>query len=549
MQLAWDTRIQRRVAIKCIQLKEEELDRAVIPGLDEARTAAMLTDASIVGVYDFEVQDNTAFLIMEYIDGLTLTELLGIYGNELSLDVIAAVFSSIAHALEIAHENQVLHLDIKPDNILINRQGQVKVTDFGMARLSDTAGYGSAGGGTIGYMPLEQMRQEALDARCDEWALASVTYEMLVGENPFLAPNLEAAEKTMENAEIVLPSLCKDGLASEADDVVFFALDPDREERYRSVADFAKEMERYLGSPVKGQRELAVLIGQAADDFEDEEIVEHTSFLDRADERTLMIFGRIWSLFSVGLLSFVAFANMPFTGGITDPIVWGTVGLSAVAALLKPHLGAILGLYALGVSLLLNQAYVVGILLLIATTFWWFFVGRRGDSQANTALSPVLFGTFGLNQVSPMLIGFCLDTKETLINTLMAFFLAIVFAAFGSHSLFGWQPLAYWNFETVDVQSAVITILGQPATWIMLVGWMAAAVLVRVFCLRYTRLFAFFGILLATAMLLAACALGAYIETGSWIPEWQVTVATIGAGTLMSVSCIFGVPLRTPHQS
>ena len=79
----------------------------------------------------------------------------------------------------------MLHLDIKPANVLINRQGEVNVTDFGLATLADANGTGRAGGGTIGYMPPEQMRSEALDARCDEWALASLTYEMLVGDNPF----------------------------------------------------------------------------------------------------------------------------------------------------------------------------------------------------------------------------------------------------------------------------------------------------------------------------------------------------------------------------
>ena len=152
-----------------------------IPGLDEARTAAMLSDPNIVAVYDFEIQDSTAYLIMEYVEGMTLTELLRDHDAELTLDIVAAVFDGVAHALEVAHENGVLHLDIKPDNILINHAGQVKVTDFGLATLADASGFGPAGGGTIGYMPLEQMRQENLDARCDEWALASVTYEMLAG--------------------------------------------------------------------------------------------------------------------------------------------------------------------------------------------------------------------------------------------------------------------------------------------------------------------------------------------------------------------------------
>jgi serine/threonine protein kinase len=118
--------------------------------------------------------------------------------------------------------------------------------DFGMARLSSAQGYDPAAGGTIGYMPPEQMMRETLDVRCDEWALASLTYEMISGGNPFLARDLSAAIDAIENAEIVLPSLCMQGLSAGADDVLFFALDPDRFERYDTVEDFSEEMDRFL---------------------------------------------------------------------------------------------------------------------------------------------------------------------------------------------------------------------------------------------------------------------------------------------------------------
>ena len=234
----------------------------------------MLMDPNIVTVYDFEVQGQTAYLIMEYIEGITLTELLRDYADYLTPDMAAAVFGSVAHALEVAHENQVLHLDIKPDNVLVNRQGQVKVTDFGLATLADAGGFGAAGGGTIGYMPLEQMRGMSLDARCDEWALAAVTYEMLAGENPFLAPDLARAESAIEDAELVLPSLCWDELDPAADDVVFYALDPDREQRYDNVTTLAEEMDG-SGDPGQAYRELAVIVGDAQgdDDGEEEEEV------------------------------------------------------------------------------------------------------------------------------------------------------------------------------------------------------------------------------------------------------------------------------------
>ena len=96
--------------------------------------------------------------------------------------------------------------------------------------------------------------------------VASLTYEMLAGENPFLAPDLERAEAVIEDAELVLPSLCWDELDPAVDDVIFFALDPDREERYATVADFAEELEPFLGDPKRGVRELSVIVGHADDE-------------------------------------------------------------------------------------------------------------------------------------------------------------------------------------------------------------------------------------------------------------------------------------------
>ncbi len=247
-----------------------------LPGLDEARTAAMLSDPHIVTVYDFEIRDRYAYLIMEYVEGITLTRLLYDYADFLTLDMVTAVFDAMSGALIVAHKAGVLHLDIKPDNIIINPQGQAKVTDFGLATLADASGAGTTGGGTIGYMPLEQMRREHLDVRTDEWSLAAVLYEMLTGDNPFRAESLDEAEAAIENAELVLPSLCWDNLDEQIDDVLFYALDPEREERYATVADFAEEADKFLGDEFRGRDQLALVVADAlgfggSDDADEEE--------------------------------------------------------------------------------------------------------------------------------------------------------------------------------------------------------------------------------------------------------------------------------------
>ena len=298
VMVAKDPRIQRKVAIKAIPLTETDALRAAlpgadavagsaaithglssedlpddqdvqalahIPGLDEARTAAMLSVPHIVTVYDVEVRGQTAYLVMVYIEGITLSKLMRDYVDYVTLDMITAVFDAVAGALKKAHAHRVLHLDIKPDNILINREGQVKVTDFGLATLVDASGVGTTGGGTIGYMPLEQMRREELDVRTDEWSLASVAYEMLVGSNPFTAPDLAHAEQAIVDAELVLPSLCWDGLDESLDDVLFYALAPEKEDRYESVFDFQEEADKFLGDAEEGVTQLKYVVADALD--------------------------------------------------------------------------------------------------------------------------------------------------------------------------------------------------------------------------------------------------------------------------------------------
>ena len=532
-----------------------------IPGLDEARTAAMLTDPNIVTVYDFEVQGQTAYLIMEYIEGITLTELLRDYADYLTLDMAAAVFGSVAHALEVAHENQVLHLDIKPDNVLINRQGQVKVTDFGLATLADAGGFGAAGGGTIGYMPLEQMRGVSLDARCDEWALASVTYEMLAGENPFLAPDLARAESAIEDAELVLPSLCWDELDPAADDVVFYALDPDREQRYDNVTDFAEEMEKFLGDPRTGHRELAVIVGDAQgdDEAEEEERAPHpprpprVPLRERITRRQAAVAARIVGAAGSGAVAFVALANLPRIGGLegifglAGPallLFWGLFALIALAGALKPHLGALLAYFALAAALIAQGAPAAGCVLLAATAVWWYFAGRLGNAAANATFAVPLAGAVGGNQLAPVAAGFFLPPARALGTTAFALLVAALLASFGSGNLLGWDAFARWDFAGTDVQANLGALLLQPATWCVAVSWLAAAAVLSACRCRLSRILAVLGIVLAAAALVAGICAAAWLASGqlTWMPSVAAIASTAAAVAVLVVASYLEPP-------
>ena len=487
-----------------------------IPGLDEARTAAMLSDPSIVAVYDFEIQDSTAYLIMEYVEGITLTELLRDHDDRLTLDAVAAVFDAVAHALEVAHENGVLHLDIKPDNILINASGQVKVTDFGLATLADAQGYGVAGGGTIGYMPLEQMRQENLDARCDEWALASVTYEMLAGENPFLAPNLFQAQEAIEDGELVLPSLCWDNLDPAADDPIFYALDPEREERYETVADFAEELSPFLGDPAKGRAELADIVAGPEEEEEPEPQPREPGIplRDRITPELLFFGSHVCGAAGSALLAFLSLQNISQTEGFANPLFWGLLLLVTLAGALRPHLGALLGFVSLSAMLVMCGVPAAGCVLLAGAGVWWWYLGRAGDATANAALATPLAGAIGLGPLGPLAAGFALRPVAAMATAAFQVLCGFMLAGLGSASFMGWDVLATWHFSTTAFASdAVIdrmaAMLLEPGTWIMAASWVLAAGACALLRWRPTRLFASFGVLTGAAVLVAGFVLAA----------------------------------------
>lgn len=282
--LAYDTKMQRKVAIKCMPIKSDSahlgatgrissvpdasilLDRIPAnrlqkyPGISEARCAAMLRHANIATVYDFDIYNNEALIISEHVDGLNLEQLIDIlYDNQthLDIDAITYIFKCVSDAIIFAHENQVLHLDIKPANILIDVYGEVKVVDFGLATYSSANGYSSAIGGTVGYMPPEQIQQQNPDERCDEWALASVLYELLTLYNPFLAQDLKRALKAIDGAVIDMPSSVRHDVCAEIDSVLMYALQPNREDRYDTVLDFSEEALAFLGDANAGKAVLA----------------------------------------------------------------------------------------------------------------------------------------------------------------------------------------------------------------------------------------------------------------------------------------------------
>ena len=519
---------------------------AHLPGLDEARTAAMLSDPRIVTVYDFEVRGRMAYLIMEYVEGITLTQLLADYADYITLDMVTAVFDAMAGALSVAHAGGVLHLDIKPDNIIVNLQGQAKVTDFGLATLADASGAGTTGGGTIGYMPLEQIRREHLDARSDEWSLASVTYEMLTGDNPFRVTGLDKAQSAIEDAELILPSLCWDNVDEQIDDVVFYALDPNREERYATVADFAEELDKFLGNAENGRTQLALVVAdalgvasreqeedleeyaeepaqraagffarlfgrrepQGEDDFAYDDYLDENErsahgrngerssrdglqggyppLVERINPDTLSVLARCFAAVASGFVTFLALSNLPFvpSGFGVGAVFFIALGVIVVAAIaaILPSAGSLVAFALLGISLIACGHFVVGGVLVVVAALWWFFIGREGMASANVSLTMPLAGSIGAGSIVPFVAGAALPVLPAIATVAFAIVQAFVLGALGSDALFGWDAVAHWSFSRVNVSANAVAMLQQPSTWLMAASWVVATAVVSWTC-------------------------------------------------------------------
>ena len=536
---------------------EDELDLFEhIPGLEEARSVAKLSDTNIVTVYDCAVEGSSAYVIMEYVEGKTLAQIIDEVDDDITLDVVAAVFSAVSHALEVAHGEHTLHLDIKPENVIVNGKGQAKVADFGLAALMDATGSGTTGGGTIGYMPLEQMRQEPLDVRTDEWALASLTYEMLTGSNPFFADDLDAAEEAIEEAELVLPSLCWDELDAEADEVMFAALDPDMDERYEDVAAFSAALSPYLGNAKKGKRVLADIVNGKMEEpaaEEPERVWEPLPpLVDRLGLRGAAIVGRIVAAAAVALLAAAGMANLHLTSGsamglATDaPIAYGVViAVCALVAVIRPSIGVLFGYGAFVVGLAGAGAWVPAVLLTAATGAWWYFVGRRGTAQAVSALMQPLFGSVGFAAASPVTCGVLLPVLQSVITAAFAFASALIMAGCGSVDIMNWDAVMHLGFSS-NPAAGCLAVASQPATWVIGASWIAAAGLYSLLCVRGTRAFDIAGSVVAAAVLMLGACAAAHLASfgGSWLPAPAALLGALVPGVLGILAAVMSIPDR-----
>jgi len=253
--LARDLLLDRPVALKVL-FPEFATDRSFVERFRrEARSAASLNHPNIVSIYDWGEEEGTYFIVMEYVDGLTLRDLCRRQGP-LMASRAAEIGADIAAALQFAHVGDVIHRDVKPGNVLITTS-QVKVTDFGIARAGDPAESLTQAGavmGTATYFSPEQAQGHVVDNRTDVYSLGVVLYEMVAGRPPFTGDNPVSIAYQHVREDPIPPSEHNPDVPPVFDDIVAKAMAKNRANRYSSADDLRADLLRFTqGHAVSAQ--------------------------------------------------------------------------------------------------------------------------------------------------------------------------------------------------------------------------------------------------------------------------------------------------------
>ncbi|PYS45141.1 MAG: hypothetical protein DMF71_01045 [Acidobacteria bacterium] len=264
--LAHDTKLERKVAIKMLLAKSIDDAHARKRLFREARAAATLDHPNICAIHEVNEDGDCLFIVMQYVEGKTLASRLA--GSRLGPDEVIDVGAQVAEALSEAHGRGVIHRDIKPQNVIITPRGQVKVLDFGLARVTPTEQTTDPEGktvtqltdegyivGTVAYMSPEQLKGQPVDARSDLFSLGVMLYECAAGRPPFTGNSkIEISSKVLQ-VEPRKPSELNPGIPQGLEKIILKAMAKEVGDRYQTADEVLQDLRR-LRASLSGATEM-----------------------------------------------------------------------------------------------------------------------------------------------------------------------------------------------------------------------------------------------------------------------------------------------------
>ncbi|MDF2936530.1 MAG: pknB [Paenibacillaceae bacterium] len=257
---AQDLLLNRYVAVKVLRQQYVHDEEFVRRFRREAQSAASLSHPNVVSMYDVGQEGENHFIVMEYVEGMTLNDLIR-EKSPLQVEDALHIATQICDALEHAHHNQIIHRDIKPHNILIGKNGRIKVTDFGIARATTSSTITQTGSviGSVHYFSPEHAKGTSTGAKSDLYSLGIVLYQMLTGKLPFLgeSPISVALKHLQENVEE--PRKVNPLIPQSVENIILKAMRKNPDERYQSAADMLLDLETALDPKRRNEPKLTFL--------------------------------------------------------------------------------------------------------------------------------------------------------------------------------------------------------------------------------------------------------------------------------------------------
>ena len=260
---AHDTKLERTVALKFLSADLTANPQTKSRFIQEARAASRLDHPNISVIHEIgDTDDGRSFICMGYYDGETLEE--RIERDPPDIETSVSIALQIAKGLQSAHKSGIVHRDIKPANIMITSGAEVKIVDFGLAKLMSESGITETGRsvGTLAYMSPEQLQGKKIDTRTDLYSLGVLLYEMITGQRPFAEEHYAALMYSIVNVDPPPPSLINPSVPKELDQIVLQLISKNPDQRYKSASAVVEKLNHYLSEKkVPFHKNRAGLIG------------------------------------------------------------------------------------------------------------------------------------------------------------------------------------------------------------------------------------------------------------------------------------------------
>lgn len=332
--------LNRFVAVKILKAEYSSDKDFVEKFKREATAAASLSDNNIVTIYDVGTENGINYIVMEYVKGKTLKEIIR-QKKRLSNEEAVEVAIQIAKALSCAHKNNIIHRDIKPHNIMVTEEGMVKVTDFGIAKASNSVTITNTSKvlGSAHYFSPEQAKGSYVDFRTDIYSLGIVIYEMVTGRVPFNADSpVSVALKHIQEAPVP-PKDINSSIPNSLNNLILKAIEKEPIKRYQSIREMLSDLEKIKNDwnyniPITtfDNDETRVMDPVNVDDEyeeDDDDDVKVRKPMDKKKKRILILSISVVLVFALGILAaFFAFKGLT-SNSKTDVVIPNIVGLKS----------------------------------------------------------------------------------------------------------------------------------------------------------------------------------------------------------------------------